>query len=137
MLQGDFTRRLVEHGVLADPGAGGVVGVVEGPILPETGGLPPEWVSGVRKELEALADPLARRRAVEQVIAAAVRRLRRGLEDVRAGLVDEANQNLIDEGTIAAPRVLYMSVRASTQSAMIGYADLWAVRPRPIERPTL
>jgi len=45
-----------------------------------------------------------------------------------AGLVDEANQNLIDEGTIDAPRVLYMYVRASTQSAMIGYADLWAVR---------
>ncbi|MBM4119041.1 DUF4091 domain-containing protein, partial [bacterium] len=45
-----------------------------------------------------------------------------------AGLVDEANQNLIAEGTIAAPRVLYMYVRASTQSSMIGYADLWAVR---------
>lgn len=45
-----------------------------------------------------------------------------------AGLVDEANQNLIDAGTIDAPRVLYMYVRASTQSSMIGYADLWAVR---------
>jgi hypothetical protein len=45
-----------------------------------------------------------------------------------AGLVDEANQKLIDEGLIAAPRALYMYVRASTVSAMIGYADLWAIR---------
>ncbi len=45
-----------------------------------------------------------------------------------ATLVEQANQNLIDEGVIAEPRVLYMYVRASTQSAMIGYADLWAVR---------
>jgi len=45
-----------------------------------------------------------------------------------AGLVTQANQNLIDEGTIDAPRVLYMYVRASTTSAMVGHADLWAVR---------
>ena len=45
-----------------------------------------------------------------------------------AGLVDEANQNLIDEGTITAPRVMYMFVRSATASAMIGHADLWAIR---------
>ena len=117
LLQGDFTRRLVEHGVLAGPGAGGVVGVVEGPILPETGGLPPEWVSGVRKELEALADPLARRRAVEQVTGAAVRQLRQGLEDVRAGLVDEvvaglALSDAVDSG--------YRRVRADLEAALHG-----------------
>ena len=90
LLQDDFTRRLVARGVLADPRAGGVVGVAEGPILPESGGLPPEWVSGLRKELEALADPLARRRTVAQVAGAAVRQVGRGLDAVRTSLVDEA-----------------------------------------------
>ena len=90
LLQDDFTRRLVARGALADPGAGGVVGVVEGPILPESGGLPPEWVSGLRKELEALADPLARRQVVTRVARAARRRVEHGLEVVRACLVDEA-----------------------------------------------
>jgi len=90
LLQEDFTRRLVARGVLAEPAAGGVVGVAEGPILPESGGLPPEWVSGLRKELEAMADPLARRRTVEEVAGAARRRVRQGLEAVRASLVDEA-----------------------------------------------
>jgi energy-coupling factor transporter ATP-binding protein EcfA2 len=90
LLEDDFTRRLVARGVLADPGARAVIGVAEGPILPETGGLPPEWVSGVRKELEALADPLARRRAVARVAGAALRQVRSGLDAVRAGLVDEA-----------------------------------------------
>ncbi len=90
LLADDFTRRLVARGLLADPGAGGVVGVAEGPILPETGGLPPEWVAGVRKELEALADPLTRRQTVARVAGAAVRQLRQGLDEMRAALVDEA-----------------------------------------------
>ena len=90
LLQDDFTRRLAARGALADPGAGGVVGVAEGPILPDSGGLPPEWVSGLRKELEALADPLARRRTVARVAGAAVRQVRRGLDAVRTSLVDEA-----------------------------------------------
>ncbi len=36
LLQEDFTRRLVSRGVLRGQGREGVVGVVEGPILPET-----------------------------------------------------------------------------------------------------
>ena len=88
LLQDDFTGRLVARGILSGPE--GVVGVAEGPILPESGGLPPEWVSGVRKELEALADPLARHRAVDRVVAASVGHLVQGLDDLRGALVDEA-----------------------------------------------
>ena len=40
LLQDDFTRRLVARGVLADPGAGGVVGVAEGPDPPGERGAP-------------------------------------------------------------------------------------------------
>jgi hypothetical protein len=88
LLQNDFTGRLVARGILSGPE--GVVGVAEGPILPESGGLPPEWVSGVRKELEALADPLARRRVVDRVASASVGHLVQGLDILRDLLVDEA-----------------------------------------------
>lgn len=128
LLQDDFTRRLVARGVLADPGARAVIGVAEGPILPETGGLPPEWVSGVRKELDALADPLARRRAVARVAGAALRRVRSGLDSVRAGLVDEAVAALalsdaVDRG--------YRTVAADLAGALQGgrLADLAGEAP--------
>lgn len=94
LLQEDFTRRLVARGILPGQGGYGVVGVAEGPILPESGGLPPEWVTGVRKELGALADPLARREAVNGVVAASVSRLAGGLGILRDALVDEAVASL-------------------------------------------
>ena len=94
LLQEDFTRRLISRGVLRGQGREGVVGVAEGPILPESGGLPPEWVTAVRKELNALADPLARRAAVGGVVSASVSRLGRGLEALRGALVDEAVASL-------------------------------------------
>lgn len=90
LLQEDFTRRLVSRGMLRGQGREGVVGVVEGPILPESGGLPPEWVTALRKELDALADPLARRVSVGGVVSASVSRLRGGLGALRGALVDEA-----------------------------------------------
>ncbi|HUU61937.1 MAG TPA: dynamin family protein, partial [Acidimicrobiia bacterium] len=94
LLQEDFTRRLISRGILRGQGREGVVGVAEGPILPDSGGLPPEWVTAVRKELDALADPLARRAAVGGVVAASVSRLRRGLGVLRGALVDEAVASL-------------------------------------------
>ncbi len=94
LLQEDFTRRLVTRGILRGQGGGGVVGVVEGPILPESGGLPPEWVTAVRKELDALADPLARRAAVNGVVSASASRLAQGLGILRDALVDEAVASL-------------------------------------------
>ncbi len=117
LLAEDYTRRLVARGVLADPGAGGVVTVAEGPILPETGGLPPEWVVGVRKELEALADPLARRQTVARVAGAAVRQLRQGLDQMRAALVDEAVAAL---GLSDAIDAGYRAVGAELAAALHG-----------------
>jgi|GEM_PF-2025014 len=127
LLEGDFTRRLVARGVLADPGARAVVGVAEGPILPETGGLPPEWVIGLRKELVALADPLARRRAVTRVAAAALRQVRSGLEAVRAGLVDEAVAGLalsdaVDAGYRAVGADLAGALQGGRLAALAGEA---------------
>ena len=90
LLQEDFTRRLVSRGILRGQTREGVVGVTEGPVLPESGGLPPEWVTAVRKELDALADPPARRAAVGGVVSASLSRLGRGLEELRGALVDEA-----------------------------------------------
>lgn len=90
LLQRDFARRLVARGALPGRDAGGVVGVAEAPVLPETGGLAPEAVLALRRELEAWADPAARRRMVQEVVAAALARLDRGLAGMRAALVDEA-----------------------------------------------
>ena len=113
----DFTRRLVARGVLDGAGEGGVVGVAEGPILPETGGLPPEWVGGLRKELEALADQPARRQTVNRVAAAAVRQVRRGLDGMRAALVDEAVAGL---GLADAVEAGYRAVAADLAGALQG-----------------
>ncbi len=117
LLADDFTRRLVARGLLADSGAGGVVVVAEGPILPESGGLPPEWVVGVRKELEALADPLARRQTVARVAGAAVRRLRGGLDEMRAALVDEVVAGLALSDAIDAG---YRGVSGELAAALQG-----------------
>jgi energy-coupling factor transporter ATP-binding protein EcfA2 len=127
LLEDDFTRRLVARGVLADPGARAVVEVVEGPILPETGGLPPEWVIGLRKELAALADPLARRRAVTRVAATALRQVRSGLDAVRAGLVDEAVAGLalsdaLEAGYRAVGRDLDGALQSGRLAALAGEA---------------
>jgi energy-coupling factor transporter ATP-binding protein EcfA2 len=94
LLQRDFTRRLVARGALPGRGAGGVIGVAEAPVLPETGGLAPESVLALRRELEAWADPAARRRMVQEVVAAALARLDRGLAAMRAALVDETVASL-------------------------------------------
>lgn len=103
LLADDFTRRLVARGVLSGRPGEGVIGVAEGPILPETGGLPPEWVMAVRKEMDALGDPLARRSALDEVLAASFARLDRGLAGLREGLVDEAVASLALRDAVQGP----------------------------------
>jgi energy-coupling factor transporter ATP-binding protein EcfA2 len=89
LLQGDFTRRLIAQGALPGQGAEEVVGVAEGPVLPESGGLASDLVTAVRKELEAWADPATRRAMVHGVVTAALGRLDQGLAAMRAAIVDE------------------------------------------------
>lgn len=90
LLQGDFSRRLVARGALPGVAGGGVMGVAEGPILPESGGLAPESVAALRKRLEGWAEPVARREMVRGVVTAALGRVDGGLSGMRAALVDEA-----------------------------------------------
>jgi energy-coupling factor transporter ATP-binding protein EcfA2 len=113
LLTSDFSQRLVARGILSGPD--GVIGVAEGPILPESGGLPPEWVSGARKELEALADPLSRRAALEQVVSASMSRLDAGLDGLRGALVDEAVASLALADAVAAG---YRAVGAELAGAL-------------------
>jgi GTPase SAR1 family protein len=103
LLQEDFNRRLVSRGVLRGEGRDGVIGVTEGPILPESGGLPPEWVTAVHKELESLADPLTRRATIGAAVSAATSRLGRGLGALRDALVDEAVVSLALTDALEAP----------------------------------
>jgi hypothetical protein len=86
----DLRRRLVAEGVLAGGEATPVITVAEGPILEETGGLPPEWVARVRKELDALSDLSARREVIRRNVAAGLRRADRGLRRLREAMVDAA-----------------------------------------------
>lgn len=90
LLQADFARRLIAAGLLSGRGAEEVVGVGEGAIDPETGGLPAGAVAAVRERLVAWGDPAARRGLIARVTAASVSRLAGILADLRAGLVDEA-----------------------------------------------
>ncbi len=94
LLKGDFARRLVARGALFGEGAGRVVGVEEGAISPQTGGLAADAVQPLRRELEAWTDPAARRRMVQGVVTAALGRLDAGLAAMRIALVDEAVASL-------------------------------------------
>lgn len=60
VLVADYAAKLAGRGLLDRAEGELVVTVTEGPVSEDGGGLPGEWVAGVRKELEALADPLER-----------------------------------------------------------------------------
>jgi energy-coupling factor transporter ATP-binding protein EcfA2 len=103
MLQRDLARQLVACGALqhADPGA--VIGVAEGPILGDRGGLPPEWVTGLARELDALADPRVRGLTVRRAISGSLDRLEKGLQLVRGDLVEAMVEHLALLEAVEAP----------------------------------
>jgi len=85
---GDMARRLVDIGAAAEPARAPLVTVAEGPIVSESGGLPPEWVARVRKELDALGDLASRRATISRALQAARRDVERGLLSLREAMVD-------------------------------------------------
>ncbi len=89
-LVGDLVSRLIQVGVATSAGTAPLVTVAEGPLIAERSGLPPEWVGRVRKELDSLGDLAARRSTIARNLAAAQRRLSRGLIHLREAMVDAA-----------------------------------------------
>jgi energy-coupling factor transporter ATP-binding protein EcfA2 len=87
-LTDDFALKLSGAGFLDRADGELIVPVAEGPISPDSGGLPSEWVSGVAKELQALADPQARPGIVDAGIASALAIVERGALAVRRMAVD-------------------------------------------------
>ena len=99
----DFIRRLDERGLVEHRAAEAVVTVAEGPRSKATDGLPHDWVSGFRKEIEAFADPMVRTEIVDQATERALAVAPTALGRVRAALVEEAaaRARLLDPVTIA------------------------------------
>lgn len=87
-LSDDFALKLSGAGLLDRADGELIVPVAEGPVSPDSGGLPSEWVSGVAKELQALADPQARPGIVNAGIASALALVERGALTVRRMAVD-------------------------------------------------
>ena len=90
MLREDLICRLASRGLIGRADLGAVVEVEEGPILAEGGGLPREWITGLRKEVAALGEPLLHREIVHRVVTASLSSLERGLAGMRGAVVDEA-----------------------------------------------
>ena len=87
-LTDDFALKLSGAGLLDRADGELIVPVAEGPVSPDSGGLPSEWVSGVTKELQALADPQERPGVVSRGIASALALVQRGALAVRRMAVD-------------------------------------------------
>jgi len=141
LLEADFGRRLAAAGLLSREGEEGVVGVREGPIDPETGGLPAEPVAEVRRRLGAWSDPSARREVVDRVASASVARVATGLAGLRCDLVDEAVAYLaladaVDGGYHPAAAGLADDVRAGRLAPLAdgSPADLAVVAVRRCSR---
>jgi hypothetical protein len=94
LLREDVTRRLAERGALGRTDLGAIVEVTEGPIFADQEALPGEWITGFRKEVAALGEPLLHREIVGGAVAAARTRLERGLASIRGALVDEALRHI-------------------------------------------
>jgi hypothetical protein len=78
-------RRLVPR---ADPEL--VATIAEGAISPDSGGLSPEAVARVTKDLEALADPQSRPDIIAAVVEGSLIRLRDDLAAIRGYVIDSA-----------------------------------------------
>ncbi|HSM02562.1 MAG TPA: GTPase domain-containing protein [Acidimicrobiia bacterium] len=83
----DYTAKLSGRGLLARPDRGSIVAIAEGPVSDETGGLPGEWIAGLRKELEAMAEPVERAAIVREGIERGIARLEESLSMIRSMLI--------------------------------------------------
>ena len=94
----DFAGRLVARGLLMRPGAESIIGIAEGPTSRATDGLPHDWITGLRKEVEAFAEPSMRELLVASRMQRSIDSIHEPLRLIREALVDEsaARSRLLD-----------------------------------------
>jgi energy-coupling factor transporter ATP-binding protein EcfA2 len=117
----DLRRRLAAAG--GPSGGSPIVTIAEGPIVDGTGGLPPEWTSRLRKELDSLSDPATRRLILRRNVAAGRRRAEWGLRRLREAAIDAA----LAHGELLAPVESAYSAEAGRFRAALaggGMSDL-------------
>jgi hypothetical protein len=119
----DLSRRLADAGVAVSPDRAPLITVAEGPIMRTSGGLPPEWVALVRKEIEAMSDLGFRRATIRRGMQAARRRIERGLLRVRDAMVDAS---LVHGELAAALEESYRIERSALEAELAegGLAEL-------------
>ncbi len=88
VIAGDFAAKLAGRGLIDRPSPELIVPIVEGPVSEDTGGLGGDWVTGLRKEIEALADPDNRPLVLRQVLHRSLSVLRRSLLELRPMLIE-------------------------------------------------
>ena len=86
-LADDYARKLAGRGLLARPDREAIVAIAEGPVSEDTGALPGDWIAGLRKELEAMAEPSERAAIIRMGIDRALVRLSGSLSAIRSMLI--------------------------------------------------
>lgn len=87
VIVGDFAAKLAARGHIDRAAPELIVPIAEGPVSGETGGLPGDWITGLRKEVEAIADPQARPAILEGIVARSTGLLARALTELRSMLI--------------------------------------------------
>lgn len=84
----DFASKLAARRILPRPDAELITTVAESVVSPETGALVTEAVAGVRKDMEALADPQSRPEVIAQAVGGTLALLREDLRLLRGDVID-------------------------------------------------
>ena len=102
----DYAAKLAGRGLIDRPDRELVVTIAEGPVSVDSGGLPGEWITGLRKEIDALADPRSRSEIVRRGLALAIARLDASLSTLRGMLISAETRRvtLLDPARIAYGR---------------------------------
>jgi energy-coupling factor transporter ATP-binding protein EcfA2 len=114
MLMEDMARRLAGRGLVPRPDPHLVLGIPESAVIVNIGGLFPNEIEPLRKELASLADPQARRQITERALAA-------GLADADARLARLlealAEERMLRSGLAAMAADAYGPATARLQAA--------------------
>lgn len=84
----DFSAKLAERRLLPRSDPDLVVTVSESVVSADTGGLMPEEIARVRKEIEAMADPQGRPDVVAAAVTGTLQRLRADLTAIRSAVIE-------------------------------------------------
>ena len=87
VLVGDFAAKLAARGHIERAAPELIVAVAEGTVSTDSGGLPGDWVTGLRKEIEAIADPQTRPVILESVVTRSTEILSVALAHLRSMLI--------------------------------------------------